>query len=126
MWLNSSDPHYAYRFQDRDGVVHGEFLERSDDGGLARPPDPMTFELHRTDTAVAGVMRSTQETQGGRACSVEFSVVVSGCREASLQAVVEVEAPISEECKRLTDVDGGTLPTHRTEFVFVRDVGSKP
>jgi hypothetical protein len=55
---------------------------------------------------------------------VEFGIDVTACRDASLQAVVEMEAPVTEECKRKTAEDGGDLPPHRTEFVFVRDVGS--
>jgi hypothetical protein len=121
VWLNASDKHFAYRFRDHGGLVRGEYLERDDDGGLADPSDPITFELHRTETALAGVMRSTQQTQGGRTCPVEFGIDVTTCRDASLQAVVEMEAPITEECKRKTAEDGGDLPTHRTEFVFVKD-----
>jgi len=120
--LSSYDKHFAYRFRDHGSVVRGEFLERSDDGGLANPSDPITFELHRGEASLAGVMRSTQQTQGGRSCPVEFGIEVTVCRDASLQAVVEMEAPVTEECKRKTAEDGGDLPTHRTEFVFVRDM----
>jgi hypothetical protein len=126
VWLNASDKHFAYRFSDDGVVVRGDFLERGDDGGLARPPDPITFELRRTETALAGVMRSTQETRGGRACPVEFAIDVGTCRESSFQAVVEMEASIAEDCKRNTAEDGGSLPAHRTEFVFVRDDATHP
>lgn len=121
VWLNASDGHFAYRFRDRDGMVRGEFLERSEDGGLGNPPEPMTFELRRTATALAGVMRSTQQTQSGRNCPVEFAVDVASCGESRLQAVVEMDAPMSEECKRATAEDGGVLETNRAEFVFVKD-----
>jgi hypothetical protein len=124
VWLNASDKHFAYRFRDRDGVVRGEFLVRSDDGVLANPAEQMTFELHRTKAALAGVMRTTQQTEGGRSCPVEFALEVTGCGESRLQAVVETDAPVNEECKRPTAEDGGVLETNRTEFVFVRDVGS--
>jgi hypothetical protein len=120
VWLNASDRHYAYRFRDHGDVVRGEFLEAEEDGGLRAPDEPITFELHRTDTALAGVMRSTQPTQGGRECPVEFGIDVTVCNQR-LQATVEMEAPIAEDCKRKTAEDGGELPTHRTEFVFVRD-----
>ncbi len=66
-------------------------------------------------------MRSTQTTAGGRACPVEFGVDVTTCRDKSLQAVVEMEAPTTEECARKSAEDGGGLATHRAEFVFVRD-----
>ena len=121
VWLNASDKHFAYRFRDHGDLVRGEFQERSDDGALKNPDGPITFEMHRTATALAGVMRSTQRTQGGRDCPVEFGIDVTLCSAQNLQAVVEVEAPISEECKRQTAEDGGDLPTSRTEYVFVRE-----
>ena len=121
VWLNASDRHFAYRFRDHGDLVRGEFQERADDGALKNPDEPITFELHRTAGALAGVMRSRQRTQGGRDCPVEFGIDIASCAAQSLQAVVELEAPINEKCKRLTAEDGGDLPTHRTEYVFVRD-----
>lgn len=122
VWLNSSDKHFAYRFRDHGDIVRGEFQERADDGSLRNPDEPVLFELHRTATALAGVMRSTERTQGGRDCPVEFGVDVTTCREASLQATVEMEVPVDEQCKRKSAEDGGEPETHRTEFVFVRDL----
>jgi len=124
VWLNSSDTHFAYRFRDHGDVVRGEFLERRDDGALVKPDDPITFELHRTEAALAGVMRSTQTTEGGRACPVEFGVDVTTCGKTSLQAVVEMDAPVTEECRRESAEDGGDVETHRTEFVFFRDASA--
>ena len=121
LWLNASDKHFAYRFRDHGEFVRGEFQERSETGMLENPADPITFELHRTAAALAGVMRTTQRTRGGRDCPVEFGIDVTLCGAQSLQAVVELEAPISEECKRKTAEDGGNLPTARAEYVFVRD-----
>ena len=112
IWLNASDKHFAYRFRDHGDVVRGEFVERADDGTLKNPDEPILFELHRTETALAGVMRSTQPTKGGRNCPVEFGMDVT-CG-ANLQAIVETDVDVGEDCKRLG-------PTHRTEFVFVRD-----
>src|SRR5258708_2965668 len=127
VWLNSSDKHFAYRFHDHGDVVRGELQEGRDGGGLANPSDPITFELHRTKDALAGVIRSTQRTEGGRDCPVEFAIDVTTCGAQSLQAVVEMEAKVAEDCKRMTAEYGGALQTNRTEFVFVRpDVGSKP
>ena len=126
VWLNSSDKHFAYRFRDHGDLIRGEFQERADGGALNNPDAPITFELHRTATALAGVMRSTQRTQGGRDCPVEFGIDVTTCSAQSLQAVVEVEAGVTEECKREAAEDGGDLPAPRTEYVFVRDVGSGP
>src|SRR4051812_2806437 len=89
VWLNSMDRRFAYRFRDHGDVVRGEVVERGEDGGLAAPSDPITFELHRTEGALAGVMRSTQATRGGRSCPVEFGIDVTTCRTQSLQATVE-------------------------------------
>jgi hypothetical protein len=121
VWLNASDKSFAYRFRDQGDVVRGEFLQKLPDGGLVKPDEPVTFELHRSETALAGVMRSTEATVSGRACPVEFGVDVISCRPESLQAQVEMEVPVTEDCKRKTAEDGGDLPAHRTEFVFVRD-----
>lgn len=120
VWLNASDGHYAYRFRDHGDVVRGEFLERSDAGALSPPREPILFELHRTQAALSGVMRSTEQTAGGRACPVEFGVDVTGCAEGRLQAQVETEVAVTEACRRQTAEDGGELPAQRTEFVFVR------
>ena len=121
VWLNASDQHFAYRFRDHGELIRGEFQERADDGALKNPQSAITFELHRTATALAGVMRGTQRTQGGRDCAVEFGLDVASCSARRLQAVVELEAPITEECKRQRAEDGGDLPTSRAEYVFVRD-----
>ena len=121
VWLNASDKHFAYRFRDHGDVVRGEYLERGDDGGLSTPPEPITFEFSRTETALRGAMRTRQRTQGGRDCPVEFGINLTACHEASLQAEVEMDAPVAEDCKRKTAEDGGELPTHRTEFVFVKE-----
>ncbi len=121
VWINASDPHFAYRFRDHGDLIRGEFQERADDGTLKNPDEAVTLELHRTATALAGVMRSRQQTRGGRDCPVEFGIDVTTCGAARLQATVEPEASITEECKRKTAEDGGDLPTSRTEYVFVRD-----
>jgi len=115
VWLNASDHHFAYRFRDHGDVIRGEFLENHEDGGLTKPDEPILFELHRTGKALAGVMRAKE---GG--CDVEFGLDVTSCTETSMQAQVETEVPGGPDCKRKTAEDGGDLPPHRTEFVFVR------
>jgi hypothetical protein len=120
VWLNATDKHFAYRFRDHGDIVRGEFMERSDDGALKSPDEPILFELHRTDRALAGVMRSTQPTKGGRTCPVEFGLDVTSCGQ-NLQATVEMDVSIGEDCKRTRLEDGGEPEAHRTEFVFVRD-----
>jgi hypothetical protein len=115
VWLNASDRHFAYRFRDHGDVVRGEFFENQEDGGLTRPDEPILFELHRTEKALAGVMRAKE---GG--CDVDFGVDVTSCAKESMQAEVETEVPVGPDCKRRTAEDGGELAPHRTEYVFVR------
>ena len=120
VWLNASDRHFAYRFRDDGGTMQGEFLERSDDGGLKTPEDPITFELHRTEAALSGVMRSSGPTQGGRVCPIAFRVQVTACQTGAIQAVVETSVPVGEDCKRKAAEDGGELPGALSEFRFER------
>jgi hypothetical protein len=120
VWLNSSDRHFAYRFRDDGGVVAGEFLERADDGVLAAPAPPITFDLRRSQDTIAGVMRSTATTPGGRTCPTEFETRITDCKPDALQVVSETSAQTGEDCKRLSAEDGGALPRDLTEFRFER------
>jgi hypothetical protein len=120
LWLNSSDRHFAYRFREDAGVIQGDYLRREDDGGLAIPAEPITFELRRTAEAVSGVMRTKGESPGGRACPVEFETRVSDCKPDSLQVVVEVSTAVGEDCKRAPAEDGGIAPRDLREFRFER------
>jgi hypothetical protein len=121
VWLNASDRHFAYRFRDQGDVVRGEYLERSDGGALKNPGDPITFEMHRTGSALSGVMRSTQVTESGRTCPADFSIKVVSCQPDAMQAVVEMAIPITEDCRRRAAEDGGELPPQLAEFRFERD-----
>jgi hypothetical protein len=120
LWLNSSDHHFAYRLRDHGGLVRGEFLERDDDGGLHPPDDPILFELHRSSDAVAGVMRATGQTPGGRTCPVEYGIRLSSCQAEAMQAVVETSVQVDENCKRLAAEDGGETQPQLAEFRFER------
>jgi len=120
LWLNSSDRHFAYRFREDAGVIQGDYLQREDDGGLSNPAEPITFELHRTNEAVSGVMRTTGESPSGRACPVEFETRISDCKPDALQVVVEVSAALGEDCKRTPAEDGGIAPRDLREFRFER------
>ncbi|MGZ6125844.1 MAG: hypothetical protein ACXWLR_12840, partial [Myxococcales bacterium] len=120
VWLNSSDRHFAYRFRDDGGTVAGEFLQRADDGGMTAPPEPITFDLRRNPGAIAGVMRGSDTTQGGRKCPTEFETRITDCKPDALQVVTETSAPIGEDCKRIRSEDGGSLPRDLTEFRFER------
>jgi len=120
VWLNSSDRHFAYRFRDDGKTVAGEFLQRSDDGQMTPPADPITFELKRSAESIEGVMRGSDQTRGGRTCPVEFETKITDCKPDALQVVSETSAPIDEECKRLTAEDGGILPRDLAEYRFER------
>jgi len=120
LWLNSSDRHFAYHFREDGGVIRGDYLQREDDGGLSNPAEPITFELHRTNEAVSGVMRTTGESPSGRACPVEFETRISDCKPDALQVVVEVSAALGEDCKRTPAEDGGIVPRDLREFRFER------
>ena len=121
VWLNSSDKHFSYALHDDGGVIHGEFMQRADDGGVARPAEPITFDLKRSGNGIAGVMRSTGTTPGGKACPVEFATRVTDCKPDAVQVVVEVSAPVGEDCKRLTAEDGGGYAPDLREFRFERE-----
>jgi len=120
LWLNSSDRHFAYHFREDGGVIRGDYLQREDDGGLSNPAEPISFELHRTNEAVSGVMRTTGESPSGRACPVEFETRISDCKPDALQVVVEVSAALGEDCKRTPAEDGGIVPRDLREFRFER------
>src|SRR5207245_11273703 len=81
LWLNSSDRHFAYRFREDAGVLQGEYLQREDDGGLSNPAEPITFELHRTNEAVSGVVRAAAASRRGRAGAVECEGRISRCTQ---------------------------------------------
>jgi hypothetical protein len=121
VWLNSTDKHFAYTFRDDGGVIRGDFMERAEDAGLSQPAEPITFELKRTGTAIAGVMRSTGTTPRGKSCPVEFETRISDCKPEALQVVVEVSAQVGEDCKRLSAEDGGAIPPDLREFRFERE-----
>jgi hypothetical protein len=120
VWLNSSDTHFAYRLRDHGGIIRGEYMERADDGGLAAPDEPMLFELHRFDGGVAGVMKTTGQSPGGRACPVEYGFEVTVCNPGAMQARVETSVHITDDCKRYVLPDGGEAPSELGEFRLQR------
>ena len=120
VWTNASDRHFAYRFRDHGGVLRGEYLVAGDDGGLESPPEPILFELHRTDAALAGVMKATGPAPSGRVCPVEFGIQVSSCQPDALVVVVETEVPVTDQCRRKRAEDGGEIAPALVEFRFER------
>jgi hypothetical protein len=120
LWVNSSDKSFAYTFRDDGALIRGEFAVRAEDGGLTKPSEPITFEMKRRDAAIAGVMRSRDQTAGGKSCLVEYEIKVSDCKPDVLQVVAEVSAPVDDDCKRLSAADGGAFPPDLREFRLER------
>jgi len=120
LWVNSSDKSFAYTFRDDGGLIRGEFVVRAEDGGLTKPSEPITFELKRTDAAIAGVVRTKDATAGGKSCLVEYEIKVSDCKPDVIQVVAEVSAPVGDDCKRLSAPDGGAIPPDLREFRLER------
>jgi hypothetical protein len=120
LWVNSSDKSFAYTFRDDGGLIRGEFVVRAEDGGLTKPSEPITFELKRTDAAIAGVMRTKDATAGGKSCLVEYEIKVSDCKPDVIQVVAEASAPVGDDCKRLSAPDGGAIPPDLREFRLER------
>ena len=101
--MNASDPAYAYRLEDDGKSVRGKFFRREADGGEAAPEpgdDPMLIDLHRTDKALAGTMKSKGEAPGGRHCDLEFTMRVSSCQPDALQVVGETSYGVRDDCSR--------------------------
>src|SRR5215470_7778299 len=121
VWLNASDRHFAYRFRDHGNVLRGEYLDRQEDGGLEKPAEAISFELHRTQDTLAGVMRSSGPSPSGRICPLEFGIKVTDCQPEAMQAVVEMSIPIGDDCKRTAAEDGGEAAPALSEFRFERD-----
>jgi hypothetical protein len=123
VWVNASDNAYGYRLRDHGDVVDGVFFHRAPDGGTLAPEpteEPITLDLHRTPTALAGAMHTFDRSQAGRRCPVEFGLSVSACNAGSLQIVSEIAAPIGEDCARLREADGGEAPADLAEYIWER------
>jgi hypothetical protein len=116
VWVNASDPSYAYRLEDRGDVVRGKFFQRGKDGGEVAPEEPMLIELHRTDQGLAGVMKTSGESPSGRKCPVDFGLRVSSCQPGVLQVVAETQAGVRDDCTRAREADGGEAAPVLTEY----------
>ena len=123
-WFNATDRRFSYRLKDLGDRVEGRFIARAADGGVVAPEagdEPMTLEFHRSQTALAGLLRSfDQEPETGRRCPVEFGLRVSRCGQGELQVVAELAFPIAKDCSRRLDADGGPLPPELAEFLWTR------
>jgi hypothetical protein len=123
VWVNASDATFGYRLRDRGERVDGLFFHRAPDGGIEQPApteEPITLELHRSDTALAGAMQTFDRTPGGRRCPVEFGLSVAACNPGSLQVITEMAMAIDESCKRAREADGGEPHPDLAEFVWER------
>jgi len=127
VWVNATDPAYAYRLTDHGDAVRGKFFRREADGGEAAPDpgdDPMLFDLHRTPTSLAGTMKTKGDAPGGRRCDLEFGVRVSSCQPDALQVVAETSYEVREDCSRQKAEDGGEIPPRLTEYRWERAAGA--
>lgn len=131
VWVNASDRHFAYRLHDHGDTIRGDFFRRGLDGGAepsqpAEPVDqPMIIELHRTQTGLAGLMRTTDRTAGGRNCPVEFGLQIPSCSPESVQVIAETTVPITEECTRQKLPDGGVTEPTLVEYAWDRESRSQ-
>ena len=123
-WFNESDRSFSYRLKDHGDRVEGSFVARVADGGVTPPEafdEPLTLELHRSPTALAGVLRSFDRNAGtGRRCPVEFGLRISRCAPGELQVISELAYPIAKDCSRQTEPDGGPLAPELAEFLWTR------
>jgi len=123
VWVNASDPAYAYRLTDHGDAVRGKYFHPHADGGEAAPEpgdDPMLIDLHRTSSALAGTMKTKGEAPGGRRCDLEFGLRVSSCQRDALQVVAEMSYELRPDCTRQKSEDGGDLPPRLTEYRWER------
>ena len=128
VWVNSSDPTYAYRLEDQGESVRGKFFHRLPDGGEAAPEpgdDPMLIVLRRSANTLSGTMKTKGEAPGGRRCDLEFAVRVSSCRPDVLQVVGESSYEVREDCTRQKQEDGGHIPPRLTEYRWERAPAAK-
>jgi hypothetical protein len=124
VWVNASDPAYAYRLEDHGDTVRGRFFRRGADGGDVAPEpgdDPLLIDLRRTDKALAGTMTTKGEAPGSkRRCDLAFTARVSTCQPDALQVVAETSYDVREDCTRQKGEDGGVLPPRLTEYRWER------
>src|SRR5438874_11453771 len=96
LWLNSSDRHFAYHFREDGGVIRGDYLQREDDGGLTNPAEPISFELHRTNEAVSGVMGTTGESPSARACPGAFGSRTTDWKPAARRVGAQLSTALGD------------------------------
>ena len=123
VWVNSNDPSYAYRLEDKGDSVRGKFFRRAPDGGEApADPDdtPMLIELRRSEGALSGAMKTKGQTPGGRICDFEFALRVSSCQPQALQVVGETSYDVREDCTRQGQEDGGETSPRLVEYRWER------
>jgi len=127
VWVNASDPHFAYRLEDKGETVSGKFFSRESDGGesSSQPGEAILIELRRGAETLDGVMKGSGQSRSGRTCPIDFKLQVTSCEAATLQAVAETRVSVGDDCSRARDEDGGLAPTTLVEYRWERPDAGK-
>ena len=122
VWVNASDPTFAYRLEDKGDTVNGKFFVRELDGGEAtsQPADTITMELKRGAEALDGVMKANGQSPSGRTCPIDFKLQIASCEAGSLQVVAETKVSVRDDCTRAREEDGGPAETRLVEYRWER------
>ena len=122
VWVNASDPHFAYRLEDKGDTVTGKFFVRELDGGEAtsQPAETILLELKRATETLDGVMKATGQSTSGRTCPIDFKLQVTSCDAASMQVVAETKVSVRDDCARAREEDGGPARTTLVEYRWER------
>jgi len=122
VWVNATNPTFAYRLEDKGDTVNGKFFVRELDGGesTSQPADTITMELKRGTEALDGVMKGTGPSSSGRTCPIDFKLQVTSCDAASMQVVSETKVIVNSDCTRAREEDGGLVPATLVEYRWER------
>jgi hypothetical protein len=127
VWINASDPHFAYRLEDKGETVKGKFFARELDGGesTSQPGEAILIELKRGAETLEGVMKSSGQSPTGRACPIDFKLQVASCESANIQVVAETKVSVRDDCSRAREEDGGLARTTLVEYRWERPEAGK-
>ena len=127
VWVNASDPHFAYRLEDKGETVNGNFFARELDGGESTSPpgETILIELKRGAEMLDGVMKASGQSPSGRTCPIDFKLQVASCEASSMQVVAETKVSVRDDCSRAREQDGGLAPTSLVEYRWERPDAGK-
>jgi hypothetical protein len=127
IWVNASDPHFAYRLEDKGETVSGKFFSRDPDGGdsTSQPGEAILIELRRGAETLDGVMKASGQSPSGRTCPIDFKLQVTSCEAATLQVVAETRVSVRDDCSRAREEDGGLARTTLVEYRWQRPDAGK-